>query len=590
MRRVGFLFLLGLPLSLGAAELCFAQQNPLGFGPETRRWQIDTESGQFWAVGGNRDFRHRGSNRGNAPRVPISLPEGRVLKSEEAKTISRIIKDDFLVNDDTTGGCDQKSPAVAMDPLGTFVICWRDNRNGDDGDIYAQRYNSSGDTLGANFRVNDDVGTSRQWIPSVSMDTSVNHIICWKDTRRGGWSIYAQRYDSSNHPQGGNFKIKVDNDNIFRQQWNSSVSMDASGNFVICWEDNYCWDDSTGNDIYAQRYNNLGEPLGDNFRVDDDIGVRVQENPRVAMSGNGNFIIAYRDERNWQTNRWDIYCQRYNSFAYPQGANHRVNDDSGAYEQTHPSVSMDRFGKSIICWQDKRNGDWDIYAQLFNTSGDTVKGNFRVNDDTGTSRQYSPSVAIDVDGDFVICWQDGRNGDWDIYAQKYHSDGTSWGTNYLVNQRPDVSNPDQFSPAVTLNNDQIIFTWVDERNGDRDIYAKVVTWDWEKVNEQSDVELPKYFALFQNYPNPFNSTTAISYRLPAVSHQRSAVSLKIYNVLGQEVRTLVDREQPAGSYRVLWDGRDNSGKDVSSGIYFCRLKVIGDRLKVTKSKKMVLIR
>ena len=68
------------------------------------------------------------------------------------------------------------------------------------------------------------------------------------------------------------------------------------------------------------------------------------------------------------------------------------------------------------------------------------------------------------------------------------------------------------------------------------------------------------------------------------------ITLKVYNILGQEVRTLVDEEQRAGNYRVLWDGRDNSGKGVSSGIYFCRLEVKGDRLKVEKTRKMVLLR
>jgi len=102
--------------------------------------------------------------------------------------------------------------------------------------------------------------------------------------------------------------------------------------------------------------------------------------------------------------------------------------------------------------------------------------------------------------------------------------------------------------------------------------------------------IPKGFELLQNYPNPFNSSTTIRYHLSAVSGQLSAVSLKIFNLLGQEVRTLVDKKQPAGYYQVLWNGRDNSGKDVSSGIYFYRLEVKGDRLKATKTRKMILLK
>lgn len=82
------------------------------------------------------------------------------------------------------------------------------------------------------------------------------------------------------------------------------------------------------------------------------------------------------------------------------------------------------------------------------------------------------------------------------------------------------------------------------------------------------VDLPTVFALSQNYPNPFNASTAIKYELPAGKHW---VQLRIYDILGQQIKTLVDREQPAGYYQIVWDGTDNSGNSVSSGIYFYKL-------------------
>jgi len=253
---------------------------------------------------------------------------------------------------------------------------------------------------------------------------------------------------------------------------------------------------------------------------------------------------------------------------------------------------MDASGGFFICWENLY-GDFEIYAQRFDSSGEVLGANFRVND-VGRGWQEHPEMAMDTVGNFVICWEDNRNnGDWDIYAQRYYSDGTPLGRNYMVNQRSDAVNPDQWYPSVALNNDRISFAWEDARRSKGwDIYAKVVTWDWDKVDEPGDDDLgvPKDFTLFQNYPNPFNSTTTIRYHLPAVSSQRSAVSLKIYNILGQEVKTLVNEEKPAGKYRVLWNGRDNSGKEVSSGFYFCRLEVTGDRFKVEKTRKMVLVR
>jgi len=107
------------------------------------------------------------------------------------------------------------------------------------------------------------------------------------------------------------------------------------------------------------------------------------------------------------------------------------------------------------------------------------------------------------------------------------------------------------------------------------------------VDEVTDrLGIPKSFALSQNYPNPFNPTTLIRYTIPAVSDQPSKVSLKVYNILGQEVRTLINKKQAPGYYRVIWDGKDEDGAPVSSGIYFYRL-VARDFVGV---KKMILLK
>ncbi len=91
------------------------------------------------------------------------------------------------------------------------------------------------------------------------------------------------------------------------------------------------------------------------------------------------------------------------------------------------------------------------------------------------------------------------------------------------------------------------------------------------------------FSLAQNYPNPFNPTTTILYSLA----KRSDISLKVYNVLGQTVRTLIpSQKQVAGQYQVVWDGRDDHGNSVATGIYFYRLKA-GD---FVKSRKMALLK
>ena len=100
----------------------------------------------------------------------------------------------------------------------------------------------------------------------------------------------------------------------------------------------------------------------------------------------------------------------------------------------------------------------------------------------------------------------------------------------------------------------------------------------------TDFIVPQKFSLDQNYPNPFNPMTTISYRLP----KTAVVTLRIYNLLGQQVRTLVDEVEKPGYYTAQWDGRDEQGMDLPSGVYFYRLRV--DRDKFVETKKMLLLR
>ena len=96
--------------------------------------------------------------------------------------------------------------------------------------------------------------------------------------------------------------------------------------------------------------------------------------------------------------------------------------------------------------------------------------------------------------------------------------------------------------------------------------------------------LPKAFALSQNAPNPFNPATTISYSVPEGA--AATVDMKVYDIRGQLVRTLVNESKEAGSYTVFWDGTDESGRKVSSGVYFYRMRAG----KFVQTRKMVLLK
>lgn len=99
---------------------------------------------------------------------------------------------------------------------------------------------------------------------------------------------------------------------------------------------------------------------------------------------------------------------------------------------------------------------------------------------------------------------------------------------------------------------------------------------------KSESLLPDAFSLSQNYPNPFNPETVIKYALPEDCH----VELTIYNMLGQKVKTLISQYQNAGYKMVHWNGKDDKGNEIASGVYFYKIK----SPKYSETKKMVSLR
>ena len=108
----------------------------------------------------------------------------------------------------------------------------------------------------------------------------------------------------------------------------------------------------------------------------------------------------------------------------------------------------------------------------------------------------------------------------------------------------------------------------------------------EQNKATARVALPKAFALAQNYPNPFNPSTTISYDIPDSKVEGVRVELKVYNLRGQLVKSLVDEVKQPGQFVVQWNGRNEDGEVTASGVYFYRIKA-GD---FTATRKMVLLK
>jgi hypothetical protein len=189
----------------------------------------------------------------------------------------------------------------------------------------------------------------------------------------------------------------------------------------------------------------------------------------------------------------------------------------------------------------------------------------------------------DGTGGVIISWEDEREGgnNRHVYAQRVSSTGSVQWTNNGV-AISNASGLKSFSQILPLGTGDAILTWGDERSGsdNRNIFAQQLNGNGELgivTDIKNENQLIQNFLLSQNYPNPFNPNTKISWQSPVSGHQL----LKVYDVVGNEVATLIDEYKPAGSYEIEFDA-----KNFSSGIYFYKLQTGS----FVDSKKMIYLK
>src|SRR6185436_8225669 len=189
-----------------------------------------------------------------------------------AVALAQPVGPEFRVNRYTSNS--QRSPAVASDASGNFVVVWdSDSQDGSSDGVFGRRYASNGAPLGSPFRVNTFT-TSSQRFPAVASDSSGNFVVVWSGVGPGDtYGVFSQRYDSSGAPLGPEFRV---NTYTMSSQTFPAVTSDASGNFVVIWQSTN--QDGSDRGVFGQRYASTGAPLGPEFRVNTYTTNR-QENP-----------------------------------------------------------------------------------------------------------------------------------------------------------------------------------------------------------------------------------------------------------------------------------------------------------------------
>jgi len=526
----------------------------------------------------------------------------------------------------------QMGPVIVPDGAGGAIVAWTDYRSGSSPDIYAQRIDFWGDTLWTPDGVLASADPNGQALPAAVTDGAGGAIIVWEDDRNGARDIFGQRVDSSgsvvwiasgaavctaaltqkdpatvSDGAGGAIVAWVDyrsgvSTDIYAQrigpggltvwaaggvplcaaegsQTNIVIAEDGAGGAIAAWEDRRAG--QTTPRIYAQRIDAAGAVIWASDGISACPASPYSVNPSIVSDGMEGAILVW--ENVWSGTVPVLVAQRITAAGSPAWGDCGIAVCSDNGGQRFPILAPDGEGGAVIVWTDLRAGEStpDIYAQRLTRDAEHLWQPTGAAVSAAAGEQSHPSLAA-TEGGFVIAWQDFRSpSDLDIYAQKLDGDGSAqWtGDGMLVCFVIDF----QDNPVlVSDGSGGALVAWQDHRNRfDYDIYAQRVNMNGDVTGAEGP-EAPSGTFLAQNVPNPFNPATRIAFGL----ERPARVSLRIYDVSGRLVRTLVDAQLGEGRHEAFWDGKDASGAAAASGIYFCRLEAG----PIIRTGKMTLLR
>jgi len=392
---------------------------------------------------------------------------------------STLASSEFLVNTQTSGNQGTwYNGQVAINSSGDFIIAWYSYpQDGSGNGIYAQRYNNDGTKNGSEFQVNSYIN-SDQVCPSLAIDDSCNFVVTWQSNGQdgSGYGIYAQRFDSGGNKVGSEFRVNTYTTSD--QIW-SAVAMNGVGDFIISWSSN--GQDGSSYGVYAQRYNNDGTKNGSEFLVNSYTN-NIQWDSFIVLQDNGKFLITWTSLQDGSG--FGVYGQLFNNDGTKNGSEFRINTQTNN-PQEGTSVGMDSYGNFAVTWTSslQDGSTYGVFAQRFDKDANLIGSEFQVNTFT-SGAQFHSYLAMDDSGDFIITWEsDGQDGSgFGIFAQKYNNDGTKNGTEYQVNSYTNDSQ--QWSSVAMNGTGNYVIVWMSnnqvDTNSGWDVYAK------HYITEQED--------------------------------------------------------------------------------------------------------
>ena len=242
--------------------------------------------------------------------------------------------------------------------------------------------------------------TSDNASPSLGMADDGSFVVAWEEKIAD--DVFAQRYDADGSPLGSAIEVAASAD----QETLPYVAVADDGSFIVAWQN------KTAKDVYAQRYDAGGSALGGAIQVassSDD-----EKTPQLGVAEDGRFVIA------WHNNTAkDVFAQRYDAGGIALGSAIQVTFSSD--DEKDASICVADDGSFVVAWMN--NTTKDVYLQRYDVDGSALGSSIQVT--TSADQDKLPSVAVNPRGDFVVVWSnkiDARTEN--IFGQLYTSDGS----------------------------------------------------------------------------------------------------------------------------------------------------------------------
>ncbi len=465
------------------------------------------------------------------------------------------------------GNANDEARSIAVDDSGNVYVTGNSPGSGTGVDYATIKYNS----LGVQQWVSRYNGTinAADFSRSIAADNSGNvYVTGYSEGGQTGYDIVTIMYN----PVGDSVWVRrFDTPGVGTLDEGNDLAIDTLGNvYVTGWS--LSNSTSTHHNYVTLKYSSAGAQLwvanynGPGNQNDDARAIAVDGRGNVYVTGSSGDSANISDYATVKYNASGIqqWAARYKGPGIPLSA---ANDL--AY-----SVAVDGSGNVYVTGESiEANGSTNDYATIKYDSLGVEQWVSRYGGIATNSADKASSLALDNSGNVYVTGRSGSGTNVNYATIKYNSSGIQqWAQRY----NGPGNSIDEASSVVLDGSGNVYVTGWSSGTGTSYDFATVKYSQTTSVGGVSS-NIPENYSLNQNYPNPFNPTTQIKYQLPTISY----VTLKVYDLLGREVATLVDGVEEPGYKSVQFNG---SG--FSSGVYFYRLEAGG----FVASKKLLLLK